>query len=154
MKVRKGFTLVELLIVLAIIGVLMSIGIPIYTNQLEKAKARVIASNLRTITQSLVNSIMLGYSNDIPGSNKATITGNDIKQIVKGIKNVSDYEASFVISNGEATVGAWYTGSDVGSETIANELNGVCDATDSVTMSASFSSHAACIIKQVPIVGF
>ena len=35
---KKGFTLAELLIVVAIIGVLVAISIPIFTAQLEKAR--------------------------------------------------------------------------------------------------------------------
>ena len=37
-KKRKGFTLAELLIVVAIIAVLVAIGIPIFTSQLEKSR--------------------------------------------------------------------------------------------------------------------
>ena len=36
-KNEKGFTLAELLIVVAIIGVLVAISIPIFTSQLEKS---------------------------------------------------------------------------------------------------------------------
>ena len=35
---KKGFTLAELLIVVAIIAVLVAIGIPIFTSQLEKSR--------------------------------------------------------------------------------------------------------------------
>ena len=35
---KNGFTLAELLIVVAIIAVLVAISIPIFTGQLEKAK--------------------------------------------------------------------------------------------------------------------
>jgi prepilin-type N-terminal cleavage/methylation domain-containing protein len=37
-KNNKGFTLAELLIVVAIIGVLVAISIPIFNNQLRKAR--------------------------------------------------------------------------------------------------------------------
>lgn len=47
MRERKGFTLAELLIVVAIIGVLVAIAIPIFTAQLEKSRDAVSASNAR-----------------------------------------------------------------------------------------------------------
>ena len=47
-KNEKGFTLAELLIVVAIIGVLVAISIPIFTSQLEKAREATDAANLRS----------------------------------------------------------------------------------------------------------
>ena len=44
---RKGFTLAELLIVVAIIAVLVAIAIPIFTSQLEKSRESVDLSNVR-----------------------------------------------------------------------------------------------------------
>lgn len=44
---RKGFTLAELLIVVAIIAVLVAIGIPIFTSQLEKSREATDAANIR-----------------------------------------------------------------------------------------------------------
>ena len=44
---KKGFTLAELLIVVAIIAVLVAISIPIFTSQLEKSKEATDAANLR-----------------------------------------------------------------------------------------------------------
>ena len=46
-KNEKGFTLAELLIVVAIIGVLVAISIPIFTSQLEKSRDAVTLANLR-----------------------------------------------------------------------------------------------------------
>lgn len=46
-KNKKGFTLAELLIVVAIIGVLVAISIPIFTSQLEKSRESVDLSNMR-----------------------------------------------------------------------------------------------------------
>ena len=47
-KNKKGFTLAELLIVVAIIAVLVAISIPIFTSQLEKAREATDAANIRS----------------------------------------------------------------------------------------------------------
>ena len=44
---KKGFTLAELLIVVAIIAVLVVIGIPVFTSQLEKSREATDAANIR-----------------------------------------------------------------------------------------------------------
>ena len=46
-KKRKGFTLAELLFVVAIIAVLVAIGIPIFTSLLEKSREAADAANIR-----------------------------------------------------------------------------------------------------------
>lgn len=46
-KNNKGFTLAELLIVVAIIAVLVAIAIPIFTTQLEKSREATDLANLR-----------------------------------------------------------------------------------------------------------
>ena len=48
MKKSAGFTLAELLIVVAIIAVLVAIAIPIFTTQLEKSKDSTSVANLRS----------------------------------------------------------------------------------------------------------
>ncbi|MEE8807484.1 MAG: prepilin-type N-terminal cleavage/methylation domain-containing protein [Lactimicrobium sp.] len=45
---KKGFTLAELLIVVAIIAVLVAISIPIFKSQLEKAREATDLANLRS----------------------------------------------------------------------------------------------------------
>lgn len=45
---KSGFTLAELLIVVAIIGVLVAISIPIFTSQLERSREATDAANIRS----------------------------------------------------------------------------------------------------------
>jgi len=45
---KKGFTLAELLIVVAIIAVLVAIAIPVFTSQLEKSREATDAANIRS----------------------------------------------------------------------------------------------------------
>lgn len=45
---NKGFTLMEMLIVVAIIAVLIAIAIPIFTSQLENSREATDAANLRS----------------------------------------------------------------------------------------------------------
>lgn len=51
---KKGFTLAELLIVVAIIAVLVAISIPIFNSQLEKARKAVDMQNARNIESALM----------------------------------------------------------------------------------------------------
>ena len=47
-KNNKGFTLAELLIVVAIIAVLVAIAIPVFTQQLEKSREATDLANIRS----------------------------------------------------------------------------------------------------------
>ena len=47
-KFKKGFTLAELLVVVAIIAVLVAVAIPIFTSQLEKSREAVDMANIRS----------------------------------------------------------------------------------------------------------
>ena len=51
---KKGFTLAELLIVVAIIAVLVAVAIPVFTAQLEKSREAVDASNIRAAYAEVV----------------------------------------------------------------------------------------------------
>ena len=44
---KKGFTLAELLVVVAIVGILVAISIPVFTAQLSKARKATNNANLR-----------------------------------------------------------------------------------------------------------
>ena len=46
-KSEGGFTLMEMLIVIAIIAILIAIAIPVFTSQLERAREATDAANIR-----------------------------------------------------------------------------------------------------------
>ena len=67
---RTGFTLAELLIVVAIIAVLVAVAIPVFTSQLEKSREATDAANIRSAYAVIQSSALLQDS-------KETIKKND-----------------------------------------------------------------------------
>jgi type IV pilus assembly protein PilA len=73
---KKGFTLAELLIVVAIIGILVAVSIPIFTAQLNKAKMATDEANARSIYAQLVADYMDNETID-GGSMPITFTAGE-----------------------------------------------------------------------------
>ena len=51
---QKGFTLVELMVVVVILGILVAIAVPLYNAQTEKAKTTTCQANQRIIESAIV----------------------------------------------------------------------------------------------------
>ena len=75
---KKGFTMAELLIVVAIIAVLVAIAIPVFTAQLEKSRDAVTISNLRAAYAEAQSAYLTGSN----GGN-ATVTTDSNGKITK-----------------------------------------------------------------------
>ncbi len=77
-KKKGGFTLAELLIVVAIIAVLVAISIPVFTAQLEKSRAATDAANIRAAYAQLTADYLaygseVGKSDNKHGKDKQTV---------------------------------------------------------------------------------
>lgn len=79
---KKGFTLAELLIVVAIIAVLVAIAIPAFTSSLNKAKHAVDLSNMRAAYSEAVVAYLESADKDAPD----TVTANELKSTA-GVTN-------------------------------------------------------------------
>ena len=91
---KKGFTLAELLVVVAIIAVLLAIAIPIFTSQLEKSREAVDAANIRAAyAEVLSNKITAGNATD-PITETVTLTQKEA-----GWKNSFDFPENLTAEN-------------------------------------------------------
>ena len=71
---KKGFTLAELLIVIAIIAILIAIAIPVFGAQLENARRQADHANLRSAYAEVQTINVLGAEDNIVGYTDPTST--------------------------------------------------------------------------------
>lgn len=87
---KKGFTLAELLIVVAIIAVLVAISIPIFSAQLEKAKEATDMANIRSAYAEVIANYLgdstKGYEISVNLKSDTTNYESDKNAEIAGVK--------------------------------------------------------------------
>ena len=96
---KKGFTLAELLVVVAIIGVLVAVSIPIFTSQLEKAREATDLANLRAAYAECSTSVLTGESSS--SKVKATADGKGYYETI----DVNQKKSGWTGDNKNAKIG-------------------------------------------------
>ena len=105
---KKGFTLAELLIVVAIIAVLVAVAIPVFTAQLEKSRQATDLANIRSSYAEAMSNYLV--SNDGKGDGSAykmqnTNTGNGLD---KADLSAVDAKLKSAIDSTSLTKGSTY----------------------------------------------
>ena len=111
---KKGFTLIEMLVVIAIIAVLVSIIVPTVSSATDKAKAATNAANLRTAAASIAieymegdthvtaddDGVLSGYTTAVPECEAiADITGGDFTAVLDDGNIVCSFGEDGTIAN-------------------------------------------------------
>ncbi|MGQ9856907.1 MAG: type II secretion system protein [Fervidobacterium sp.] len=129
---RKGFTLVELLIVLAVIAALMAVATPLALNAVRNAKASQVAQNFRNLKAAIENYYNTEKPSDLGNLEPGSLTG-----YINAMPSNFQISGATPVDNqpGLYEVAVTYTGQDVEIARVqANGMNEVTAKGDNIEL--------------------
>ena len=92
MKSKKGFTLVELMIVVVIMAILVAVAVPIFSAVTANAKKKTCIGNQREIISSVGNWLMLQPTSDIAGTFETSGGQEEPEIVIATDGDLKDYK--------------------------------------------------------------
>ncbi len=114
-KSKKGFTLVEIMIVVVIIGLLAAMAIPAFNKVRQSSRESAVTNNLRQIANA-ADQYML--QNGVTSVTSANIVGTGTDKYIKSIKTVAGETYPATITQTQTAIQA----TDVAGESVTYEL--------------------------------
>jgi len=121
MRRKEGFSLVELLIVLAVMAALIATITPVALNAIRKAKATQVAQNLKTLASAFENKLYVDGTTEIT---------TDVSELARDVDTQNYGIAYESNTTGEYTVTVYYTGGNVDPSSVADVLSEATTETD------------------------
>lgn len=119
MRVKSGFTLVEILIVVVILGILAAIVIPQFTDASEQAKESSLVSDLQTM-RSQIELYKIHHNGALPGEG-----GASVEQAITGLTDINGDTAA---APGSGVYGPYLQKLPKNPFTDGRGINGACEA--------------------------